>query len=199
MFPMVIFNPEVIESEHLYQKFTVGGNGGVIFRYCGNKYCGFQIELDYLQRGWREKGSDSIGEVDYKRHLHYIELPFLTHIYIGNSRGKFMFNLGPQVGVCLYDVSSGRKQVSITHQYAKIPHTIDWGVLAGMGMIYQTSNFHQLELEFRFSYSFGPLFDNRVTSFFSSSNPITLSANLCWMWHVESKKRNKITVGGGSL
>ena len=48
-----------------------------------------------------------------------------------------MFNLGPQVGVCLYDVSSGRKQVSITHQYAKMPHTIYWGVLAGMGMIYQ--------------------------------------------------------------
>lgn len=191
MFSSVFFNPEVLMMEHFYDAYILGGNGGLVFRYNGNKVCGFQIELNYMQRGWREYGQDTAGNVNYRRHLHYIELPFLTHIYLGKNRCFFMFNLGPQVGICVKERSFGTRSTVVTHQYDKITHPFDWGVAGGVGVIYKNRREDILQLELRFGYSFGYLYENSITSFFSASNPITFSANLGWLWSIRKKNEKK--------
>lgn len=100
----MLFSPSV---SHMSSPFTngvvLGGNGGLVFRYAGHKVCGFQVELNYMHRGWREHSE----EATYERHLHYLEIPFLTHLYFGKKSVRGFFNLGPQIGYCVADKSSG--------------------------------------------------------------------------------------------
>ena len=96
----VIFNPKVEGMSPITKGCVLGGNGGLVFRYAGHKYCALQTELNYVHRGWAEK-NDSLGR--YSRSLHYIEIPLLMHINAGSEKGKWFFNLGPQIGYCIKD------------------------------------------------------------------------------------------------
>ena len=69
----------------------------MVFRYAGHKYCAFQMELNYEHRGWAENGE--------ARSLHYVELPIFMHLNFGSDKCKWFFNLGPQIGYCVYDES----------------------------------------------------------------------------------------------
>ena len=70
----VIFNPAINQS------FLRGYNGGLVFRYIAEKNVGMQAELNFSQRGWTESSGL------YSRQLNYLELPFMTHIFIGKKK-----------------------------------------------------------------------------------------------------------------
>ena len=175
------FSPSVEHINLLQSPISI--NGGLVFRYAGHKVCAIQAELNYMQRGWRE-----IGEgYDYSRQLSYIEIPFLTHLYFGGKHLRGFFNLGPQIGYCILDKEKGIKDPKQTHQYAKIDNPFDWGVAGGLGIYYRTNKIGLFQLEARFNYSFGNLFDNKKTDHFQMSNPINLSINLAYLWEIKIK------------
>ena len=177
----MIFNPTVEGIEIPNSPLSV--NGGLVFRYAGHKVCGVQAEINYMQRGWRE-----IGEgYDYSRQLSYIEIPFLTHLYFGGKHLRGFFNLGPQIGYCILDKEKGIKDPKQTHQYAKIDNPFDWGVAGGLGIYYRTNKIGLFQLEARFNYSFGNLFDNKKTDHFQMSTPINLSINLAYLREIKIK------------
>ena len=74
---MVIFNPVVAQT------YLQGYNGGLVFRYIAEKNVGMQAELNFSQRGWKEANGL------FAKQLNYIELPFLTHIYMGKKNRFF--------------------------------------------------------------------------------------------------------------
>ena len=119
----ILFNPSINYMTPITNACVLGGNGGLMFRYMGHKYCAFQMELNYLHRGWAEQDA-SLGY--YSRSLHYIELPILMHLNFGSTRSRWFFNLGPQIGYCVKDESS-----TITHPF-------DWGLAAGTGLLFKT-------------------------------------------------------------
>ena len=43
----VSFNPTVQNMSSFKDGWRWGGNGGLVFRYAGHKYCGLQVELNY--------------------------------------------------------------------------------------------------------------------------------------------------------
>ena len=88
MASMVNFSPSV--TQRALTPY-MGATAGLVFRYARHKYCGLQVELNWMQKGWREQ------ETDYQRRLDYIELPFLAHINFGKQWRGF-FNIGPQIG-----------------------------------------------------------------------------------------------------
>ena len=73
----VLFTPAVTGMTPITNACVLGGNGGVVFRYAGHKYCGFQMELNYEHRGWTESGT--------AHNLHYIELPVLMNLNFGSD------------------------------------------------------------------------------------------------------------------
>jgi len=75
---MVLFNPAIPQG------FLMGYNGGIVFRYIAEKNVGMQAELNFSQRGWTESSGL------YSRQLNYIELPFMTHIYVGRKNRFFL-------------------------------------------------------------------------------------------------------------
>ena len=169
----VLFNPAVSNMTPITNACVLGGNGGITFRYAGHKYCAFQMELNYVHRGWAEK--NSAGE-RYERNLHYINLPILMHLNFGSRTCRWIFNLGPQLGYCVKD--EGNKGVLVNGlgqtEYQPIDHPFYWGLMAGT----------------RFEYAFGGVFGTSLTDHFAMASPIDLSMNFVWMWPI--KKKTKI-------
>jgi len=168
----VLFNPAVSGMSPITKACVLGGNGGLVFRYAGHKYCAFQMELDYLHRGWTENGE--------AHNLHYVELPILMHLNFGSDVCRWIFNLGPQIGYCVKDES------------ATIDHPFDWGMAAGTGFNVRTKKAGVFELEVRFDFSFGGVFGTSITDRFNMASPMDLSVNLGWMMPVRQRRKLKI-------
>ena len=177
----MIFNPSV-KGLNLIQS-PVSANGGLVFRYAGHKVCAVQVEVNYMQRGWQELSE----QANYRRQLEYIEVPFLMHLYFGGQHFRGFLNLGPQIGYCFRDTEYGTKNPNYTHQYIPIQHPFDWGLAGGLGLYYRTNKIGLFQLEARFHYSFGSVFDNHTTDHFSFANPIGLSLNLAYLWEIKIK------------
>ncbi len=182
----VHFSPKVENMTPLTKTALLGANGGFVFRYSGQKCCAVQVELNYMQRGWREKNEEGY----YTRALHYIEVPFLMHIYFGSPQWRGFFNLGPQIGYCVYDnKGQGPEQTVNTYQYNAIERPFDWGVAGGLGGYYRSRNAGTYQLEVRFNYSLGSLFADSAEDYFSASSSMNLSLNLAWLWEFKPRKK----------
>ena len=163
---------------------VLGGNGGITFRYAGHKYCAFQMELNYVHRGWAEK--NAAGD-HYERSLHYIELPILMHLNFGSQTCRWIFNLGPQIGYCIKDDGNHGTLVNglgQTEYQQPIDHPFYWGLMAGTGVSFPTARAGIYEIEARFEYSFGGVFGTALTDHFSMASPMDLSVNFAWIWPV---------------
>lgn len=185
----VLFSPTVSNMSNPFTNgVTLGGNAGVVFRYAGHKVCGLQVELNYMHRGWREHTDTAT----YQRNLHYLELPFLMHLYFGKQAVRGFVNLGPQIGVCLADTASGpRISGTAAHQYNSIESRFDWGLAGGLGMYVRTRNAGVYQLELRANYSLGSVFHTSPTDHFSLANPLDVSLNLGWLWPLNKPKQVK--------
>ncbi|MCM1034715.1 MAG: PorT family protein [Paludibacter sp.] len=169
---MISFSPDVTQSAlHPYW----GPNAGLVFRYSGQKCCGLQVELNYMQRGWHETLTD------YRRQLDYLEIPFLTHIWFGRKFRGFV-NLGPQIGFLVHESHYGLPEET-QPQHLSLDSRFDWGLAGGLGMLYR-SVAGVWQLEARFNYSFGDVFANHKTDYFARSNSMNLSLNLAWFWQI---------------
>ena len=177
----VAFRPSVAHMKPITNACVIGGNGGLVFRYAGHKYCAFQTELNYVHRGWAEK--DDAGN-RYSRSLHYIELPILMNLHFGSQVCQWFFNLGPQIGYCVKDEGNHGTLVNGAGQtqYEPLAHRFDWGLLVGTGFYVRTRNAGVYQFEIRYDYSFGGVFGTNVTDHFSMASPMDLSINLAWMW-----------------
>lgn len=167
----VLFNPTRDGMSPITDACVLGGNAGVVFRFAAHKYCHFQMELDYMHRGWK----DSYGT----NSLHYVELPILMNLNFGSDLCRWIFNLGPQIGYCVWEESG-----SITQRF-------DWGLAAGTGFYIRTKNAGVYEFEIRYDFSLGSVFGTTVTDDYKMANPMDLSINLGWYWPIKSRKYTK--------
>lgn len=182
----ITFKPTVKGIDLLQSPLSI--NGGLVVRYAAHKVCALQLELNYMQRGWREvlPATATSPAVDYRRQLDYIQLPLLMHLAFGNKFRGFL-NLGPQIGYCFRDTEYGTKNPLYTHHYLPIQQPFDWGLAGGLGMYYRTNKIGTFQLEARFNYSLGSVFNNRITDYFTSANPMNLSVNFAYLWEIKIK------------
>ena len=79
--------------------YLTGNLGGLVFRLLSEPHIGFQIELNYIQKGWKEKPfTGQFANVSYSHHLNYVDVPIMTHVNIGKKAFRFILNLGPEFG-----------------------------------------------------------------------------------------------------
>lgn len=182
----ITFKPTVKGIDLLQSPLSI--NGGLVVRYAAHKVCALQLELNYMQRGWREvlPATATSPAVDYRRQLDYIQLPLLMHLAFGNKFRGFL-NLGPQIGYCFRDTEYGTKNPLYTHHYVPIQQPFDWGLAGGLGMYYRSNKIGTFQLEARFNYSLGSVFNNRITDYFTSANPMNLSINFAYLWEIRIK------------
>ena len=170
---MVLFNPAIPQG------FLMGFNGGIVFRYIAEKNVGVQAELNFSQRGWTESSGL------YSRQLNYIELPFMTHIYIGRKNRAF-FNLGPKISYLISErVLLNTTGGSLDAQHiTSVQHPFDYGLCTGLGMLFNIKG-KIIQLDTRAYYSLSDVFANTKRDVFSTSNNFNLSVNLAWLFKVK--------------
>ena len=161
-----------------------GVYGGISAKYISEKNLGIVLEVNYAQRGWEEKFDES-SDFSYSRTLNYVEIPFMTHIYVG-GRTRFILNLGPQISMligdnqkmsqALVDDLDARREedpeAPIGMQYEGVYKLkkIDYGLLGGIGMEIKTG-IGDFDLEGRYYFGLGDIFTSRRSddAYFSRS------------------------------
>jgi len=170
---MINFSPAIPQG------FLMGFNGGIVFRYIAEKNVGIQAELNFSQRGWTESSGL------YSRQLNYIELPFMTHIYVGR-KNRFFFNLGPKISYLISErviLNSTVGSVDAQH-VTSVEHPFDYGLCTGLGMLFNI-NGKIIQLDTRANYSLSNIFADTKRDVFSSSNNLNLSVNLAWLFQLK--------------
>lgn len=177
----VLFNPKV------QQTYLLGYTGGITFRYVSEEHFGFQVEANYSQRGWNEEGDI------YSRRLDYVEVPFLTHAYLG-EKNRLFFNVGPKLGYLFNEtvlVDDGSN--STAEQHVKPANfKFDYGIIVGLGYNLKTRKAGIYQVEIRGYYGLSDIFANQKTDFFDNSNYLNISANIAWLFQLTGKKKPEI-------
>ena len=125
-------------------KYLEGFQGGLVYQYITKPHVGIRMELNYVQRGWNEK-EDTITGLKYQKRINYLELPFLTHIYIGKKKFRMMFDLGPYFGYALSaremitNVDTGEKTSNDITFDKDRDNRLDYGLIIGAGFEYRMS------------------------------------------------------------
>jgi len=170
---MVQFSPTVS------QNFLQGYNGGLVFRYIAEKNVGMQAELNYSQRGWKESSGL------YTRQLNYIELPFMTHIYVGR-KARFFINLGPKISYLISEKTLLNLTTNSTEvqQITPAQHPFDYGLCGGLGFMFNIKG-KVFQVDSRANYSLGDVFSSAKTDYFDNSHNLNLSFNFAWLFQVK--------------
>lgn len=166
---------QIYFSPSVNQNYLTGYNGGVIFRYIGDKSLGLQTELNFSQRGWKE--TDNL----YTKQLNYIELPFLTHFNFGN-KFRFFFNVGPKISYLISEkILTNNTNGATDYQYSKgVENPFDYGFCAGLGCLMNIKG-QVFQLEGRGAYSVSNIFSDAKKDYFDYSNNLTASVNFSWL------------------
>ena len=170
---MVMFKPAVSQT------YLLGYNGGLVFRYIAERNVGMQAELNFSQRGWSE--SDGL----YERQLNYIELPFMTHIYVG-KKNRFFLNLGPKIAYLISEKELKNNTVNstATQHTTLIENPFDYGLCAGLGVLFNIRG-NILQLDTRANFGLSDVFSNDKRDYFDTSNNVNVSVNLGWLLQVK--------------
>lgn len=186
-FTKVRFYPNITES------YLQGNSGGMMFRLISEPHIGFQVELNYTQKGWKQ---DSAG---YSRRINYISVPIMTHINIGKKAMRFILNLGPEFA---YEISEKEeyKDPAVSQPgnalYNELfgqpaSSKIDLLFTVGIGMEYHFKSGSAISLEGRGFYSLPNLFDpNKYIYSISQSNG--LQVKLTYLFLINKKKGKKL-------
>lgn len=71
---------------------------GVVMQYFHERHFGLQFECNYTTKGWQELNRQLPV---YERQMDYLELPFLSHLYLGKRNVRVFLVAGPQLNILL--------------------------------------------------------------------------------------------------
>lgn len=176
------------------QKFAIGMNGGVTFRYIEENHFGLITEVNFEQRGWSE--NFETYPYQYSRTLNYVQIPFLAHIYFGR-RGKFFFNAGPEIGFLLGESTSANFDynnlsqikdfpIRTTYQYQlAAENKVDYGISAGLGGEFNINRRNSIYIEGRFYYGLGNVLKSGRAENFRGSNSMSIMASIGYWFRIK--------------
>ncbi len=186
-------------SPNIKQSFEMGTLGGITMRYAEEQFFGIILELNYSQKGWKEKFIESDAQYQYSRTLNYVELPFLAHIYFGKKSFRFFINLGPQIGFCVGESTKSNFDLGAipkfstnretTHYNMGVDKPFDYGLTGGVGCEFRIKNRHSIVMEGRYYFGLADIFNNKSADYFSVSSNQSILASISYMYNIKGKKK----------
>lgn len=189
---------EMAFSPSVRQAFVGGVTLGGSFRYAEERHVGLVAELNLSQRGWKESFDEGY-DFQYSRHLTYIELPIMTHIFFGSRTFKCIINLGPQFGYMIADnISSNfdyEDPSSVpgfpTHNRntaqmgLEVKNRFDYGITAGLGFEFYVNKKNSIYLEGRYYYGLGNIYPSSKKDIFSASRATSIAVTLGYNFRIK--------------
>ena len=182
-FSKVRFYPSIIES------FLQGNTGGIMFRLISEPHIGFQVEVNYTQKGWNEDSTK------YYHRLNYVNIPIMTHVNLGDKAFRVTLNLGPEAAFRISEEQgfNGPSLVSgnagFRDYYGKpTDPKVDFLFTAGLGMEYHLKGGSALVFEGRAYYSLPNLF-NPDNYPFKVSQSNGAQVTIGYLFQINKKKK----------
>jgi hypothetical protein len=152
-------------------------SGGLSVRYISEEHFGIYGELNFSQRGWKER-SDTV------RSLSYIELPLMSHIYFNvGSRARFIFNIGPQIGCNIgnkiHEIAFDPE--SDMYYDLKVQNKFDYGLKGVVGFEFRTG-IGSFILDGRYYFGLSDIYHNQRSDLFQSSSNQVIGVNLSYLF-----------------
>lgn len=180
-FSKVGFNSRVSVPQDLLSQFSCG----ITVRYISESHFGILAELNYSQRGWKER-TDTVHVNRYTRSLSYLELPLMTHIYFNLGKSvRLIFNLGPQVGYYIgakeieREVNNPDQDTSYYDIAAQ--HSFDYGLKGALGLEFRTKA-GSFILDGRYYYGLADIFNSTKSDLFQASHNQVIGVNLTYLF-----------------
>lgn len=186
-------------EQSIPQSTLITPSFGITARYISEKYfkmiCGLQAELNFSQRGWKEKIEDESGDA-YTRKMNYIEIPLLAHLAFGKDKGhgaRFILNLGPQIGFLLSEKEiysdpwhpEMRPQGWEGYEYGKMAEVkFDYGIVGGGGVEVRTGIGNFL-LEARYYFGLSDFYHSTKKDPFSRSAHSYIGGRLTYLFDLK--------------
>lgn len=188
---------EMSFSPSVRQSMVQGVTAGISFKYAEERHVGLIAELNLSQRGWKEDFEDA--PFNYSRHLTYIEVPILTHIFFGSRKFKGFVNLGPVVGYMIGDNITSDFDYAHPDQVAGFPianrsteqmamevkNKFDYGITAGAGCEFIIKRRHAFSLEARYYFGLGNIYPSSKKDTFSASRGTSIIVTLGYMFRLK--------------
>jgi len=167
--------------QELLQQYS----GGIVVRYISEKHFGIQGELNYSQRGWKER-TDTIFVNRYARTLTYLELPVLTHIYFDLGKHvRLTVNLGPQVSYYISEKEIEREinDFARDNSYYDLPvqRPFDYGIKGAMGLEFRTKT-GSIILDGRYYFGLSDIFNSTKADLFQASHHQVIGVNITYLF-----------------
>ena len=189
---MMSFSPKVSQG------LLPGMMAGVAMRYTEEKLFGLIAELNFEQRGWKEKYDPGVN-FSYSRILSYIQIPVMTQIRFGSDRVKGFINLGPEVGFMIGShISANFDYTNISavagypagyrtnQQLAmEVSNRFDYGIAGGLGLEVIMKGRHSLMLEGRYYYGLGNIFPSAKRDYFSASRGMSIEITAAYLFRLQ--------------
>ena len=163
------FNPQIAQPT-----LPLTYHAGAQFRMVSEKYFGIKLELNYTQRGFKDKES--------QRRLDYIELPFMTHITFGQKLFRFFIDLGPEISYMIKD--NHIKSNNIQHS-SPIKNKFDYGLVGGLGFEFNTK-YGIYTIDTRYYFGINNLFGNSATEYFKASTNQNITLSLAYLFPIRN-------------
>ena len=183
-FSRVRFYPSITES------FLQGNSAGLLFRLISEPHIGFQVEVNYMEKGWKE------SETNFFHRLKYVNIPIMTHVNLGDKAFRITLNLGPEMAF-LFDENQGFNSSTVLVPgdaayrdfYNKpIDARVDFLFTAGLGMEYHLKGGSAIALDARGYYSLPNIYSPDTYAYkISQSNGATVT--LSYLFQFNKKKK----------
>lgn len=173
----------------------VPGLGGAtfafVFEYFNSKNAGIEVNIQYLQSGFRQSTDDPINPMVNETQLNYLKVPVLSSFFVGKS-GRFQLKVGPHIGYLL-SANDVMREFSDTSPVElptfggpeDDPNKMMYGLTAGAG-ISKLFGKSTLAAEARFSYDFTNI-DSQERVF--DMNFTTLEFTLAYLFRIKEKRQ----------
>jgi len=158
------FRPEFIPRE---VSTVRNAQYGMIIRYAGKKNAGLQLEVNLTNKGWKDVNDTS--DVRYTRNIRYVEIPFMSHFYLGNGKFRLIAEGGPYVAYALssdqteFDPDTEEEMRSTYNFVDGRDNRWDYGLVAQGGIQYKLS-FGAFHAEAFYSLGYGNIFADKSES-----------------------------------
>lgn len=180
-FSRINFNPA--PPQGLNQGFTTG----IVLQYLSQKQLGFQMEINYSQRGWN--AHDFLATPTYSREMDYIEVPFLTHFAIGKKSFRIVFNAGSYLSYLIKDqlLFAGGSTPEVGYYREPINNKWTYGLLGGFGFALR-SKIGVFQIEARGALGFTDIFAVE-NAFFNASPEQFFGGQISYLYRFGQKKK----------
>lgn len=163
------------------QKLLMSNQAGFIFRHVSEKSIGFQLEVNYAGKGWKED-TDTTGT--YTRKLTTLDVPVNAVFIAGSRLFQVAFNLGPYGSYLLNEKEIIHKDAEDMESYYGVELESKWefGFNVGAAIEFHTG-VGVFALRGGYSHALTNLFPLNVDDYyFSASRNQVINVGLVYMY-----------------